>query len=430
MTEDLAPHLLPSGVDAGGTAAALRLWAESGAMWLTGRRNGPPLGGPAGVAPFMEALAALVSRLTDRLGRPVRLDGPALLGERAAIAGHGRQGEVSCGGASFLLRATDGWIAISLARNDDRAAVPAWLDLEVANTHAEDGVAIVMQEVGRHPTRWLVERAELLGLPCSVLGERASGAVDALNRGPAAPTTALDGITVLDLSSLWAGPLCGQILAAAGAQVIKVESMRRPDGARLGPRVFFDLMHAQKQSVALDLGTRGGQQLLAALIDAADVVIEASRPRALAQMGIDAVTSGARVWVSITGHGRAQPMRVGFGDDAAVAGGLAAYDDGGPVFAADAAADPIAGLLAAAAVLDRLAAGGRWLLDVPLAGAAALAVSFGRAWDDSGNGGTTPAAPGEWVAQVARPRARVPAGTAPVLGAHTDGVLRTFGLAR
>ena len=77
--------------------------------------------------------------------------------------------------------------------------------------------------------------------------------------------------------------------------------------------------------------------------------------------------------MSITGHGRDGPERdwVGFGDDAAVAGGLVAWDDRGPVFCADAVADPVSGVVAAIAVLEALAAGGHRLLDVPLAAVAA-----------------------------------------------------------
>lgn len=413
MAEDLAPHLVASPAAGISPHSAVATWAASGAMWLTGRHRSEPLIGPIGVAPFMEALAARLDRLTTALGSPVRLDGPALLGERAAIAGHGRQGEVSCGGASFLLRSADGWIAVSLARDDDRAAVPAWLDLDDGTAVVADDLGSLSGLVARRSTQWLVERACLLGLPCSALDECESAGVPALDRGAASGTVGLDGVTVLDLSSLWAGPLCGQVLAAAGARVIKVESTRRPDGARMGPRAFFDLMHAGKESVALDLGAAGGRSDLARLVDAADVVIEASRPRALEQMGIDAVSSQPRVWLSLTSHGRQQPNRVGFGDDAAVAGGLVARDSQGPVFAGDAAADPIAGLLAATAVLDRLQAGGRWLIDVSLAAAARLAVGFVDA----------PSVAPEWSGAVAPPRARRVHGAAPPLGAHTEAVL-------
>ena len=80
---------------------------------------------------------------------------------------------------------------------------------------------------------------------------------------------------------------------------------------------------------------------------------------------------GPRVWVSITAYGRTEGLRVGFGDDAACAGGLVVWHGGEPMFCADAVADPISGLTAAAACLDALARGGRWLLDVSMSGVCA-----------------------------------------------------------
>jgi crotonobetainyl-CoA:carnitine CoA-transferase CaiB-like acyl-CoA transferase len=96
----------------------------------------------------------------------------------------------------------------------------------------------------------------------------------------------------------------------------------------------------------------------------------------LEQLGIDAaamVAHGPQVWLSITGHGRAEPARnwIGFGDDAAAAGGLVGWRDGTPRFIGDAIADPLTGITAAAAVLHALALGGRWLIDCNLSGVAA-----------------------------------------------------------
>jgi crotonobetainyl-CoA:carnitine CoA-transferase CaiB-like acyl-CoA transferase len=82
-----------------------------------------------------------------------------------------------------------------------------------------------------------------------------------------------------------------------------------------------------------------------------------------------AATPG-KVWVSITGYGRDDNAaeRVAFGDDAAVAGGLVAWDaSGAPVFCGDALADPLTGLCAAAGVAGALARGGGVLLDVAMA---------------------------------------------------------------
>ena len=104
--------------------------------------------------------------------------------------------------------------------------------------------------------------------------------------------------------------------------MIKVESPDRPDGARRGPAAFFDLLNGRKRSMALDFRQPDGATMLRALLGRADVVIEASRPRALEQLGIHAVdevrNGGPQVWVSITGYGRRDAAaRVAFGDDAA-----------------------------------------------------------------------------------------------------------------
>jgi crotonobetainyl-CoA:carnitine CoA-transferase CaiB-like acyl-CoA transferase len=217
----------------------------------------------------------------------------------------------------------------------------------------------------------VVERGRLLGLAVAVLGERAPGPLWTADRIDDAPPLERPPL-VVDLSSLWAGPLCGRILLERGARVVKVESPSRPDGARSGDPVFFEGLNGAKEQVTLPLDSTELRRLL---LDA-DVVIEGSRPRALEQVGIDAaslVASGPRVWLSITAHGRSGPARdwVGFGDDAAVAGGLVAWDDVGPCFLADAVADPLTGMAGAVAVSSLLEEGGRWLVDCNLAGVAA-----------------------------------------------------------
>jgi crotonobetainyl-CoA:carnitine CoA-transferase CaiB-like acyl-CoA transferase len=263
--------------------------------------------------------------------------------------------------------------------------------------------------------------------------------------GEAAPARALDGLLVIDLSSLWAGPLCTHLLQLAGARVVKVESRHRPDGARNGPRAFFDLLHGGQESLAIDFGDEDGRVALRGLIAAADVVVEASRPRALEQLGVFAErvlgragvaganpgaapppVAGPKVWLSITGYGRQAPGRekVAFGDDAAVAGGLVARDRNGPSFLADAVADPCAGILSAVAVLEALTTGRRWLLDVSLRGVAAHLAGSDTA-DTAGRGGSGGSGePGRPVDVVAEPpRARTASGRAPRLGEHTEAVL-------
>jgi crotonobetainyl-CoA:carnitine CoA-transferase CaiB-like acyl-CoA transferase len=253
-------------------------------------------------------------------------------------------------------------------------------------------------------------------------------------RGPRRERGASDRPRVVDLSSLWAGPLCASLLQSAGAQVIKLESLRRPDGSRFGPAAFFDLMHAGKASVALDLASDDGRAALRRLIERADVVIESSRPRALRQLGIDAgewvEARAGRVWVSITGYGRTPPADgwVAFGDDAAVAAGIALAAPGEPPrFCADAIADPLAGLFAAAGALAAWHSGESRLLDVSLCSAAAAALGALQP-----HGARLLGDPEGWSVEVAGerarvlpPRARRARGRARPLGADTREALES-----
>ena len=339
---------------------------EAAAAWaLTGRAARPALLPPAGI----------VERVLG-LGAPLGIDPAPLLAERASDAGFTRSGDTTCAGAGRLLCAADGWVAVNLARDDDIASVAAWLEVDVACRQPWSVVESVVPSV---PVATLVERAELLGLPVAALGEVPPPAepVRAVSLGGAPVPVLGRPPLVVDLSSLWAGPLCTRLLADRGAQVIKVESAARPDGARRGPRAFFERLHAGKEFLSLDLRGRQLRELLARC----DVVVEASRPRALRQLGICVEEVAPRVWLSITGYGRAS-NRVAFGDDAAVAGGLVALDDEGPCFVADAVADPLTGIASAAAVIAALEQGGRWLLDASMARVAAFVAGddAGRRW--------------------------------------------------
>ncbi len=385
-------------------------------MALTRGPGGRWLGPPSGLVPKLTALAERIAARTAELGAAVEVDPLVLLAERAAIWSFPPGGEISCGGGTHLLPTADGrWLAVTLARPDDEEMMPAWLEIDVSGRDPWPTVATAL--AGRTATE-LMDRAVLLGLPVGALPRHPPTLADPVRRtrldDPSAPP-ALRHLLVIDLSSLWAGPLCGSLLAQAGATVVKVESTRRPDGARGGPAAFFDLLNAGKRSVALDLTHPAGLEDLRRLISAADVVIEASRPRALRQLGIDAdallTTGRPRVWASITGYGRdgVDGDRVAFGDDAAVAGGLVTSDGRRPLLCADAIADPATGLVATAAVLDALAAGGRWLLDVPMAAVAAHLAG-------------PPLAPAPQTVPAA-PHARAHIGRAPRLGEHTQGVL-------
>lgn len=265
-------------------------------MALTGRPGGPPLGPPAHLVAGVARAGARITAASTALGSPVDLDWLALLGERAALLGLARGGTTSCGGATRLLPTADGWLAVSLARPEDVDLLPAWLGVTPAGP-AHETWAVVAHAVRDRARADLVAGATLLGLPVSALGEHppdGSAGVALTAHGPAPALARLDGARVLDLSSLWAGPLCAHVLGLAGATVVKVESSTRPDGARRGPAAFFDLLNAGKRSVALDLQSALGRDALARLVGAADVVVEASRPRALEQLGIAAPTSSRR----------------------------------------------------------------------------------------------------------------------------------------
>jgi crotonobetainyl-CoA:carnitine CoA-transferase CaiB-like acyl-CoA transferase len=329
------------------------------------------------------------------------------------------------GGSCRLLRAADGWVAVSLARPDDAEAVSAAVGFD------DDGDpwGAIETFAASAPAAAVADRAQLLGIPVAALGANATrptggSPVRTVTVSAAPARRRPDRPLVIDLSSLWAGPLCAHLLGRAGARVVKVESAARPDGARRGDPRFFDWLHAGHESVVLALDSARGRATLRSLLGAADIVIEASRPRALRQLGIvaeDIVDARGTTWVSITGYGRdgTGAGRVAFGDDAAVAGGLVAWDDeGGPVFCGDAIADPLTGLYAAAAVTESLATGGARFLDVAMNRVAAHVA--GRA--------TTllPVAAAPDVS-VLPPHPPVVTGRAPELGADTDAVLAEFG---
>jgi hypothetical protein len=330
--------------------SALADWAASGAMALTGRADGPPL-----VAPGRPASA--VRSALDRLGMAV----PGILGERAAYAALHRNGPWSCGGSMRIVPTADGHLALSLPRASDLDLVPALVEHSV-----EEPWSAVTSWARAVPTTEVVERVELLGLAGgAVPSHPVQGAgVTSTALGRRAPT---ESPLIVDLTSLWAGPLCAHLLSRTGARIVKVESSRRPDGARNGPPAFFDLLHSGHATVSLDFTQPNELDRLRELIAGADLVLEASRPRALRQLGIDAesVVSSGTSWLSITARGRGSDT-IGFGDDVAACAGLVVRDGDDLLPVGDALADPLAGVTAAAAAFDALRAPESRLIDVSM----------------------------------------------------------------
>ena len=378
-------------------------WGSSGLAFLTGLPAGPSDFSRANVLVRAEHVAAAAA---TRIG--VAIDAATLLTGRAGLLGLTRGGYVSAGGATRLLAARDGWCAITLSRPDDVAAVPALLH---ADEVPVDPWPMLQHWAATRLMSAITERAGLLDIPAAALGEAPATPPRIRRIGSRASVRGLAGLLVADLSSMWAGPLCGQLLERAGATVVKVESPRRPDGTRRGNRAFFDWINGEKLSYCLDFDREADE--LRALLEVSDIVIEGSRPAALTRrrLGPDDVSPRAgRIWLRITGYGE-QSGRSAFGDDAAVAGGLVGASIEGPVFCGDAVADPLAGLEATLAVAESLGRGGGELIEVSMAAVAATYAAL-------------PTGPSESVHPAPPPLAPPIYSSAADLGADNDTVRR------
>lgn len=191
---------------------------------------------------------------------------------------------------------------------------------------------------------------------------------------PAALELPLAGVRVIDLTAFWAGPAATHLLAAFGADVVKVESIQRPDGIRYsgGMRTdvedwweygwVFHAMNTNKRSVTLDLGSQDGRRLFTDLVAGADVVIENFSPRVMEQFGLTADTllqvNPGLVFARMPAFGLDGPWRdrVGFAPTMEQIAGLAwvtGVPEAPPVTPRG-ACDPLAGVHAAFAVVAAL----------------------------------------------------------------------------
>ena len=200
------------------------------------------------------------------------------------------------------------------------------------------------------------------------------------------PAGALQGVRVLDLSRVLAGPWCTQTLADLGAEVIKIERPPSPghpggdDTRGWGPpflkdraghetaeAAYFLGANRNKRSVAIDIAQPAGQDLIHRLARTCDVLVENFKVGDMARYGLDAATLRQRyprlVYCSITGYGQTGPYRERPGYDYAIQGlgGLMSVtgerDDlpgGGPQKAGVAVADLFTGMYATVAILAAL----------------------------------------------------------------------------
>ena len=194
-------------------AGALAAWARSGLMWLTGRPGGPPLAPAGDVLAAARADAAAFDALVLVAGRPVADEVDRLLGGRAALLGLERRGATSANGSCRLTRTADGWLALNLARPEDADLVGALLERDLGGE--DPWAAFASSAPGRRGDD-LLERARSLGLPAAVPPSPGSTPardwVMVERLGVAAAPPAGRAPLVVDLSSLWAGPLCAHLL--------------------------------------------------------------------------------------------------------------------------------------------------------------------------------------------------------------------------
>jgi crotonobetainyl-CoA:carnitine CoA-transferase CaiB-like acyl-CoA transferase len=183
-------------------------------------------------------------------------------------------------------------------------------------------------------------------------------------------TLPLDGIKVLDLSRVLAGPLAAMTLGDLGAQVIKVERPGTGDDTRgwgppfdaRGEAAYFQCANRNKLSLALHFADPADQALLRALMAEADLVVENFLPGVLAKYGLDAesmlAVNGRLLWATITGFG---PTSARPGYDFVVQAeqgwmAITGEPEGEPMKAGVALADVLAGKDAVIALLAMLAA--------------------------------------------------------------------------
>ncbi|GLX01584.1 CoA transferase [Microtetraspora sp. NBRC 16547] len=192
---------------------------------------------------------------------------------------------------------------------------------------------------------------------------------------PATPP--LSGVRVLDLATLFAGPMAAMLLGDYGADVIKVEHPRKPDPSRgHGPDgLWWKMLGRNKRTITLDLSAPDGQDLLVELARDADVVIENFRPGTLERWNLSYDRLGAAnprlVLARVTGFGQFGPYarRPGFGTLAEAMSGFAAMTgepDGPPTLPPFGLADGICALATAFAVMTALRSGRGQVVDLSI----------------------------------------------------------------
>ncbi|MCX5043129.1 CoA transferase [Aldersonia sp. NBC_00410] len=187
---------------------------------------------------------------------------------------------------------------------------------------------------------------------------------------PAQPTGALDGVTVIELGTLIAGPYGARLLGDMGADVIKIEPPDRPDPIRtwgqaeLDGHHFFWTVHARnKRGITLDLRDPRGREVFLELVERADIIVENFRPCTLERWDLGYETLRGRnkgiILVRVSGYGQTGPdaNKAGYASVAEAASGLRylnGYPGQLPPRLALSLGDTLAGMFAAHGALAAL----------------------------------------------------------------------------
>ncbi|WP_051423172.1 CoA transferase [Arthrobacter sp. MA-N2] len=346
-------------------------WKTSGAAALTAYDTTPP----GDIAASLRGAALLAQITSRRIGNELVIDGPALLSEREnlCLQPHEAQPGMTLRGGGRILKAADGWLAVNLPRDSDWELVPA-LSMGAVGPGDEGALA---EWTAQQTRRDVVERSALLGLAVGAIPRAGTTRSHPspydfrADKQTAQPARPLPSLTVMDLSRLWAGPLAGALMASAGANVVKVESLTQPELSVPEDAAFAHRLNGGKELLQLDFRDRAA---LGQTLAQADVVIASTRQRAFNSLGLR--QRPGQLWISISAYGGHEDpnQRVGYGDDAAAEAGVVCWHQDIPHFAGDALADPVTGLLAAVGGFGLLNAGRSGILRLDLAGAARWAI--------------------------------------------------------
>jgi hypothetical protein len=271
-------------------------------------------------------------------------------------------------------------IAIALGTSEERAEIEAAvlrrsaIDVETAVLDAGGAAAAL-----RARETWRSSEAgrSVLALPLVEITQ--------IGDAPAQPPH--EAPRILDLTRVISGPLCGKVLASAGAEVLRINSPRLPDLEALQIEMGFG-----KRAALLELDVEDRREAFATLVRGADAIVQSHRPGALSKLGFGpeeaiALRPGL-VYVSISAYGRTGPFaeRRGFDSLVQLATGLAdearrAYGSEKPVPLPAQALDHATGWLAAFGTLvaleRRAREGGSWRVDLSLARTAEWLASLG-----------------------------------------------------